>query len=199
MVKRARTGRGRLNSIELLPEICAPLIAKAASHLRNRDRSTQSIYEEFFDDCLLLQAEIHGEPEFDIPSKSAFNRYSIKLATLSHRLDETRRIAEAISEKFDAKASDDLTLIAAEAIKTLVFEVLTAAGDAGLEPKGAMALASALHKATQAQAVSSARREKIEKDFAKKVGNTLTTLEKEAGLSAERAADLRRQLLGVRK
>ena len=86
------------------------------------------------------------ELEFTVPSFSAFNRHAIKLATLSRRLDETREITGVLAEKFDAKASDDLTIIAAEAIKTLVFEVLTAAGESGVDPKGAMNLANALRR-----------------------------------------------------
>ncbi|MEI9850652.1 MAG: phage protein Gp27 family protein [Sphingomonas sp.] len=92
--------------------------------------------------------------EFAIPGRSAFNRYSIKLAFMTRRLDETREIAGTIAKRFDAEASDDLTLIAAEAIKTLIWEVLTAAGESGIDPKGAANLATALRAAAQAQGLS---------------------------------------------
>ena len=192
-------GRGRLTAIDLLPEQCNELIAIAAKQLQERDLTQTEIYKEFFEGCQALQAEHHGELEFKIPSKSSFNRYSIKLALITRRLEETREIAGAISERFDAEASDDLTLIAAEAIKTLIWEVVTGAGEAGIDPKGAMALASALHKANQAQSVSSKRRKEVEENFADQVDETIDKLQTEAGLSAERAADLRNQLLGVRK
>lgn len=161
-------GRGRLSGIELLPEECAPVVAWAAEALQDRDRPQTEIYQEFAARLQAVDKEYRGELEIRIPSFSAFNRYSIKLATMTRRLDETRDIAKAIAGKFDAAASDDLTLIAAEAIKTLIFELLTSKGESGIDPKGAMALANALRSAAQAQTVSSDRRRKAEADFKSK-------------------------------
>ncbi len=191
-------GRGRLSGIELLPPEADEAVAWAAAELRGRDRTQLDIYGEFVGKLEALMAESRGELEFAIPSFSAFNRYSIKLSTVTRRLEETREIAATISEKFDAKASDDLTLIAAEAIKTLVFEVLTAAGDAGIDPKGAMQLAAALRSATQAQGVSSARRAQVEKDFAAKAEAVLDKVARERGMSAETAEAIKAKILGVR-
>ncbi|MFD1330246.1 DUF3486 family protein [Mycoplana ramosa] len=170
-------GRGRPSNIELLPEPCAPVVAWAASELQKRDRTQLDIYKEFAEQLEAIQREHRGELEFVIPSFTAFNRYSLKLAALSSRLNQTREIAATIAEKFDAKASDDLTLIASEAIKTLVFELLTNAGEAGIDPKGAMSLANALHKASQAQSVSTARRQKVQTEFKEKVGEVVAAVE----------------------
>ncbi len=158
-------GRGRLNHIELLPEECGPVVSWAADALQDRDRTQTDIYAEFVSRLEALDKEYRGELQIRIPSFSAFNRYSIKLANMSRRLDETREIATAIAGKFDAEASDNLTLIAAEAIKTLIFELLTSKGESGIDPKGAMSLANALRAAAQAQTVSSDRRKKVEADF----------------------------------
>lgn len=166
---RSVKGRGRLSSIEQLPEECDEIIAAAADALRDRNRTQLDIYKEFAAALDALQREHRGELEFKTPSFSAFNRYSVKLATLMRRIEQTREIASSIARRFDAKASDDLTLIAAEAIKTLAFELLTAGGEAGIDPKGAMQLASALRSAVQAQGVSTARRQKVEKDFKSRV------------------------------
>lgn len=158
-------GRGRLNHIELLPEECAPVVAWAAAALQDRDRPQTEIYKEFVARLEAVEREYRGELQIKIPSFSAFNRYSIKLASMTRRLDETREIASAIAGKFDPQASDDLTLIAAEAIKTLIFELLTSAGESGIDPKSTMNLANALRAAAQAQTVSTERRRKVEKDF----------------------------------
>lgn len=193
-------GRGRLNNIELLPEACSSIVAWAASELQSRDRTQTEIYEEFVDKLQALDREYRGELVISIPSFSAFNRYSLKLATMTRRLDETREIASAIAGKFDAKASDDLTLIAAEAIKTLIFELLTSAGESGIDPKGAMSLASALHKANQAQSVSFSTKQKVEADFKTKVGQAVEAAEKlnassPAGLDAIRK--VREDIYGI--
>ncbi len=191
-------GRGRLTAIDQLPEECSPIVAWAADALQDRDRTQTDIYSEFVAKLEGLQREHRGELEFVIPSFSAFNRYSIKLATMTRRLDETREIATAIAGKFDAEASDNLTLIAAEAIKTLVFELLTNTGEAGLDPKGAMSLAAALHKATQAQTVSSDRRKKIEAEFKQQTEEAVAKVAKSKGLTAETTQAILSQILGVK-
>ncbi|MEA3533713.1 DUF3486 family protein [Rhizobium sp. CC-YZS058] len=191
--------RGRLNSIELLPEECDAIIAKAAADLQDRSRTQTEIYEEFHASLEALQREHRGELEFAIPSFSSFNRYSLKLAHISGRMNQTREIAATLAEKFDAKASDDLTLIAAEAIKTLVFELLTNSGEAGLDPKGAMSLANALRAAAQAQGVSTARRQKVEADFETKAKEAVNLVQRSRGLTDETASEILDQILGVQK
>lgn len=189
-------GRGRLTAIDLLPDECTEIIGWAAQELASRDRTQLVIYGEFKTKLIALQGETGIG--FDIPSFSAFNRHSTRLAQMTRRLEQTREIAATISERFDAEASDDLTLIAAEAIKTLVFEVLQDSGEGGLSPKGAMELANALRSATAAQSVSTARRQKVEAEFAKKTDAAIEKVAKEAGLSQDRIAQLRRDFLGVR-
>ncbi|MGI8395663.1 DUF3486 family protein [Agrobacterium deltaense] len=191
------TGRGRLSGIELLPEACADAVAWAAEELQKRDRTQTEIYEEFVGRLEAIDQEHRGELEFTIPSFSAFNRYSIRLATLTQRINQTREIATTLASKFDAAASDDLTLIASEAIKTLVFELVTAGGEAGFDPKGAKALADALFSATRAQGVSTNRRQKVEKDFAAKVDQAVDTVAKAKGLTRDTVADIKSQILGV--
>lgn len=191
------SGRSRLSGIELLPEECGPVVSWAAEQLQDRDKTQTEIYQEFYAQLEALKKEHRGELEFTIPSFSAFNRYSIKLAVMSQRMNQTREIATTIAAKFDAQASDDLTLIAAEAIKTLVFELLTSAGEAGIDPKGAMALANALRAATQAQGVSTVRRQKVEKEFAQQANEAIEKVAKAKGLTRDTVADIKAQILGV--
>lgn len=190
--------RGRPTNIEMLPEACAPVVAWAAEELQNRDRTQTDIYSEFVGKLEAIQREHRGELDFAIPSFSAFNRYSIKLAAMTQRLNETREIAATIASKFDAQASDDLTLIAAEAIKTLIFELLTSKGEAGIDPNGAKALANALRAAADAQGISTARRQKVEKEFGQKVNEAVDRVAGAKGLTRETVADIKAQILGVR-
>lgn len=191
-------GRGQLSGIERLPRECDPIILWAEEELRDRERTQTEIYEEFFLKMQQLQAEHRGELEFTIPSFTAFNRHSIKLAVLTRRMEDTSRIADAIGKKFDAAKSDNLTLIASEAIKTLVFELLTAGGEAGFDPKGAKALADALRSAAQAQHISTARRSKVDKEFKKDVEKAVDTVAKAKGMTAETAEAIKSQILGVK-
>lgn len=189
-------GRGRLSSFELLPPHCAPVIAWARDELQKRERTQTEIYEEFYGKMEALQREFRGEMDFVIPAFSSFNRYSVRLATMTGRMTEAREITSALAEKFDAADSDNLTLIAGEAIKTLVFELLTSAGEAGMAPKDAMQLAAALRAAAQAQGVSTKRRSGIEKEFAAKANEAVSKVVKLRGLSKE-TGDSILQFLGV--
>jgi hypothetical protein len=189
-------GRGRLSALDILPNECDAVVAWAAQELTGRDRTQTEIYAEFREKLIAVQGETGAG--FDIPSFSSFNRYSVKLAAMARRIEETRNIAAALSDRLDAGASDDLTIIAAEAIKTLIFEILQSAGDGGLSTKGAQELANALRAAAAAQSVSTARRQKVEAEFAEKVDEVVEKVGSEAGLSGEAVAKLRREFLGVR-
>ncbi|MEO1987569.1 MAG: DUF3486 family protein [Martelella sp.] len=191
----AKRGRGRLSNIDLLPTECDDVVAWAAQELGKRRRTQTEIYPEFRDKLLAIQGE-YGVA-FDIPSFTAFNRYSVNLARMTKRIEETREIAATIAQRIDAEASDELTLITAEAIKTLIYELLQATEDGGLDPKGAMQLANALRSAVQAQSVSSARRQKVEADFADKAKQAVQTVAKARGLSDEAAGEILDKLLGV--
>lgn len=198
-------GRGRLAAIDQLPEECEPIVSWAAQALADRTQTQVEIYGEFKQKLIAIQGE--QGIDFDIPSFSAFNRYSVRLAMVSRRLEQTREIAATLSERMDAAGSDDLTLIAAEAIKTLIFEVLQDAGEGGISPKGAMELANALRAASAAQISSSNRRLKleaeqrarqVEADMRAKAEKALDVLSNEPGVSKEAIARARREFLGVR-
>lgn len=194
----ARKGRGMLSSIELLPEACAPVVAWANEQLQDRDRTQVDIYQEFVTKLEELDRLYRGELDIKVPSFSAFNRHSIKLSALADRLNQTREIATTLAGKWDPEASDNLALIAAEAIKTLVFELVTAGGEAGFDPKSAKALAEALRAASAAQNVSTMRRQKVEAEFKKQAEEVIDKVATEQGLSAETIARLRVDFLGVR-
>jgi flagellar hook-basal body complex protein FliE len=189
--------RGQLSGIEKLPREADWVIAGAATALQDRKRTQTDVYEEFHSALEKLMAESRGELEFSIPSFSAFNRYSIKLAHMTRRLTETREIASTIAKKFDAGDSDNLTLIAAEAVKTLVFELLNNAGEGGMDPQGAMQLANALRSAAQAQGVSSKRRASVEAEFADKARAAVSKVVSSRGGASQETADIILKAIGV--
>lgn len=196
---KKKQGRGRLSSLELLPDVCSPVVAWAAKELSGDDRTAQDIYEEFYTKLGNIAADSHGELEFKIPSRSSFNRYSMRQATLRRRLDDTRRITNAMAESFTAEDSDELALIAGQAINTLIFELITNAGEAGIDPKGAMNLASALKNSLQAQNISTSRRQTIQKEFAGQAKDAIEKVGKAKGLSPELLDDILHEFLGVEK
>ncbi|NSZ48460.1 DUF3486 family protein [Agrobacterium vitis] len=168
-------GRGRLSSLQLLPRECNHVVQWAAEQLQDTSTSQIDIYKEFVTKLEQVQKESRGELDFKIPSFSSFNRYSINLDELTRQINEAREMASAVASTFDAEESDDLTLVATEAIKALVLASTRTKRDT-IDPKGIASLAAALHKASQAQSVSSDRRRKVETDFKQKAEKVFATV-----------------------
>lgn len=191
-------GRGRLNSIQLLPEACTPTVLWALGEMNKTGATLKDIYAEFVTRLQVVERENRGELEFKIPSFSSFHRHSFNLAVATKRMADVREIAGSLFEQYDPEESDQLTIIATEAIKTLVFEIYMSRGDK-VEAKDAQALANALRAAAQAQNVSSDRRRKVEAEFAAKAKEAVKTVQKAKGLTQEAADEILAKILGVQK
>ena len=190
------TGRGRLSSFDTLPPEADHIVSWAASELSDREKPQTDIYAEFVTRCQALMAEHRGELEFRIPSFSSFNRYSLRQARLSRRLDQTREIVATLAQKHDAKASDDLTIIAGEMLKSLVLHMLGDAAD-GVAPEDLKRLADGLKAAQVAQNLSADRRAKIETAVKDKMAEAVETVAKARGLTGETTEAIKAQILGV--
>ncbi|WP_375637063.1 phage protein Gp27 family protein [Bartonella sp. AP152HLJHH] len=189
-----KVGRGRLTAIDLLPQACDQIIAAAAEALNGREKTQKAIYDEFKAALKALKKEMGLS--FSIPSFSSFNRYSLRLAVMSRRLEQTREIAASLSQRFDAKASDNITLLTAAAIKELIFSTLSSGKN--LSPKAAQELANALKGVLAAEHLSTTRRQRLEKDFTTKASKAVDVAAAAAGLSEETARAIRAQVLGVK-
>ena len=190
------TGRGRLSSFDLLPLEAENIVAWAASELADRSKTQTEIYAEFVTRCEALMAEHRGELEFAIPAFSSFNRFSVRQARLSRRLDETREIVAVLAQKHDAKASDDLTIISGEMIKSVVLHMLGDASE-GIDPKDLKALADAFRAAQAAQNLSSDRKAKEDAKVKERLGEAVDAVAKARGMTGETAEAIKAQILGV--
>lgn len=190
------TGRGRLSSFDLLPSEADGIVAWAAGELADREKTQTEIYSEFVTRCEMLMAEHRGELEFAIPAFSSFNRYSLRLARLSRRLDQTNAIVAVLAEKHDAKASDDLTILAAQMIKDAVL-YMTSDGQDQLVAKDLKSIAEALRAAQAAQNLSADRRAKLDAEQKKRLVAAVETTAKARGLSAETTEAIKAEILGV--
>lgn len=187
-------GRGRLSSIEQLPEDCDDIVVWAATELREREHTQVDILEKF--NQKLRDRAIELNVELPVISASAFNRYSIKLALVTRRITEAREVASAVTARLQPGDTDELTVMTAELIKTLSFELLSSGQN--LTPKNAQELARALLGSVAAQKASTERREKLESKVEAAVDDTIEAVKSEAGLSEDQAAQIRQLVLGVR-
>lgn len=192
------TGRGRLSSLELLPPEANGIVAWAASELADREKTQTEIYAEFVTRCQQLMAEHRGELEFKVPAFSSFNRFSMRQARMSRRLDQTREIVKVLSQKHDAQTADEVTIIAAEMIKAAVLYA-TGDGEDVMGGKELKALAEALRAAQAAQNMSSDRKVKENAQLQKRLGEAVEAVAKAKGLTTETTEQIKAEILGVTK
>lgn len=183
----AKPSRGRLSSIDLLPPEADPIVQWAVEELQARERTQADILFEMND-----QLEAIGCERI---STSAFNRYSTRLAATTRRLQETRDIAKAVTERLGPERADDITIMIVEMIKSAAYSILETGK---VDTKGVMELSRGLQAALSAQKVSSDVRRRQEAEIEARVGEAVDAAGQAAGLSADRIAQLRRDFLGVK-
>ncbi len=186
--RERRASRGRLSSMDLLPEEAQDDVVWAVGELNKRERTAADILHEF--NGRLIDKGI------ETISKSAFNRRSVKLAAMSSRLNEARHIFAGLAPQFTAERVDENTTVLGEFIKLLIFELAQTDASA-MDPKGAMELAKAHLAVIQGQKLSADRRQKLEREFAEKAGKAIDQVAKQKGLSEEVRRELRADLFGV--
>lgn len=148
-------GRGRLSSIELLPDDCEPDIVWANEQLRDRTMPSIAILAEF--NARLADRGVSGV------SKSAWGRYSVRKAIQFRKLDDKRRMSAELIAQLGPNAADDVTVMVAELIKVSMFDLLEG-GE--LSAKGVMELSRALQATVSAQRGSEEYRRKLEQRVA---------------------------------
>lgn len=189
-------GRGRLSSIQLLPQECSDIVIWAAGELQQSPRTQLDIYQEFVLKLQERQRESRGELDFKIPSFSAFNRYSIDLDATTREMNEAREMASAVLSGLDHGDGDEITKFVGEALKAAVMAMLrTQKGK--LNPKNLMELASTMRMVTVAQATSAAHRQKLETEMATKTKEAIETVGKKAGISQDTLDEISRRLGAV--
>jgi hypothetical protein len=193
-----REGRGRLSTIDRLPDSAEPDIAWALQALRDRSMPANAILDEF-------NARLADRGIAKV-SSSAFNRYSIRKARQFRRLDELRDITNDLVASLGTSDADDVTIATAEILKACVYERVERASedDEGLKGKEIKELSNALKDIVAAQKGSAAYRQQLEQRMntqlekaAEKVGEAEQVM-REAGLSADQVAQIRRDVLGLR-
>lgn len=185
-------GRGRLNSVQLLPPEAEEDVAWAFQALRERKKTQDDILESFN-----LRLAVKGLGPI---SRSAFNRASIRSARAAHRLGEVREIAATIATKFEDGVDENVTLLVSETIKTLVFEMLENAGPLKATPMTAEMIANcaaALKSAQQAEKSAADTKKAVNDNFKKKIGETVDKVAQVKGLSAEAKEEFKKLLFGV--
>lgn len=191
-------GRGRLSSIEMLGEDYEDIVFWAGAELRKREHLQVDILEEF-NKRLAARADEIGET-FEPISKSAFGRYSLRLAGIARRLEHTREISKVLTDRLAPGETDQVTIALGELIKSAVFEAVGEAGDAGVPLMDLKFAGDALKSVVASQKASSELRAKQEAAIAarlEKAAETASSVAKAKGMSAETAEAIKASILGI--
>lgn len=183
--------RDRLSSLDQLPDLAQEDVRWALRELNARQRT----YEEIrFDLNVRLAAKGLGPI-----SSSAFGRKAIRQKALRHRMDVAREVLAGVAD-LTAGDVDEQTVKIGHIIMMLIAELIADGEDR--EPKEIKAIADAFKAIVTGQKISAERRRKVEAEAeAREKAKTAAAVEKvakEAGLSPEMVAQLRREFLGVR-
>lgn len=196
-------GRGRISSIDRLPEWCDEAVRWAFTALKDRDLTQLEILDGL-NERIRAAAWEQGltDPNL-IPqiSKSAFNRRAMRLAAVGRRLEETREIAAILTPRFEGENAEQITLLLAQTIKSLTFEMLESAGELSANGETAemlMFASRALKHAEEAARISADTKARILRDFTEKAEKTVDVVAKAKGLSAETVETIKANILGIR-
>lgn len=183
-------GRGRLSSLDLLPEEAQDDLVWACQQLAARQRTQADILFEFND-----RLAVKGiEPV----SKSAFNRKAIRIAAATRRQRETREIFSALSGDIEPARIDEHSIVLGEFLKTLIFELLQP-GAAEHDADSAMKLSRGFKEIMVGQKISADRRAAEEKRANDKAVQAIEAVGKAKGLTMETVEAIKNNVLGIRK
>jgi hypothetical protein len=202
---RGRDGRGRLSSIDTLPEECDEDIAWANAELRERKTPQNEILREF--NARLADKGIKGV------TKSAFSRYSIRFAQEVRKMEASRQITDVILSRIEPGERSDGMIAATELLKYRILEMVRAEEEPDPKLLGGATLAlQRLSSLTAREAEAQRRDRKDQRDQADRdaqaereaqarvnaeAADAATDIAREAGLSADRIAAIRKGVLGL--
>lgn len=179
-----RDGRGRLSSIDMLPDDAEPDIVWANEQLRDRSMPSNAILAEF--NARLADRGIGPV------SKSSWGRYSVRKAIQFRKHDEARRMSAELVAQLGVEGADEVTVMVAELIKVAMFEVLEGGK---LNTKNLMELARGLQSVVGAQKTSTEHRRKLQEGVLAKVDKAI----ERAGEDSEAGADAQAVLKRIRE
>ncbi len=133
-------------------------------------------------------------------SRSSVGRYKKKYEDSLARYREAQEVAAVWVAKLGEDPNGDVGRLIAEMLKTVAFQTLAEMGDteAAAKPQDIMRLAKAIKDLEGAGKLSLERELKIRKEMQGKMAKQAETVAQEMGLTAERAAELRKKLAGVK-
>ncbi|WP_333986796.1 DUF3486 family protein [Providencia huaxiensis] len=183
--------RGRPSKIDLLPDAIRDQLHALLRDKRHTQEDIRAAVNELIDES--------GLPEDLKISRTGLNRYASRMETLGAKIREGREIADVWVSKLGSAPTSDVGKLLQEFVKSLAFEtsMSLSEGDAVVEPKALAQLALVAARIEQAAMMSTKREKEIRAAFAAEAATEAEKIVKQAGLTEEAAANIKRQILGI--
>lgn len=191
MSEAKRTTRGRASKVDLLPDEI-----RSALHAMLRDkRHTQTDIREAVNELI----DEHGLPDELKLSRSGLNRYASNMEQVGSRIREAREVSKQWVAKLGAEPEGDVSRVLVEMVRTLAFDsvIKMSESEKPLEPKFIKELAIGIERLEKAASESQKRELEIRKQIAAETADAVDSIVKQAGLTADTIADIKRQILGI--
>lgn len=138
-------------------------------------------------------------------SRSAVGRYAKSARERMETYRQAREIAAVWAKRMEEQPNGDVAQLNLQLMSTLAFKVLSEIGEGGAEgevtaaagPMDIMLLAKGLEHLAKAERHNLDRELKLRKEIAQQAAERAVASAKRAGLSAEAAAEIRRDILGI--
>lgn len=191
MASEQRPTRGRPSKIDLLPDSIRDQLHQMLRDKRHTQEEIREAINELIDS--------HDLPEDMQISRTGLNRYASRMEEFGAKIRASREMAEIWAAKLGSAPTSDVGKLLLEFVKTLAFETSMDMAERGksVEPKALGQLALVAQRLEAAAMASHKREKEIQQEFAKKAAAAAESITRSAGLSAETAADIKRQILGI--
>lgn len=141
--------------------------------------------------------EEEGHPER--LSKSAVNRYAVKMEEVGAKLRQSREVARMWIGRLGSEPQGEVGKLLNEVVRNLAFEAALRASedDEPIEPKMLKNLAIAVERLERAASQNMKVEEEIRKQKERLKQETLKAVEAEGGLSDETVDAIKKRILGI--
>jgi len=179
------------SKIQQLPD---DIRSQLSAMLRSGSMSQKDILEEV--NQLILESGLPPEEQI---SRSAMNRFAKRMEEAGSRMAQAREVAEVWTSKLGQAPTSEVGKLLQEFVRTMAFETSMKMMDASDGEDGKMIDPKSLviQRVEQAAMTSHKVEKEIRAAFAAEAATAAEKIVKQAGLTAETAAEIRRQILGI--
>ncbi len=143
----------------------------------------------------ILEDEGHGERL----SKSAVNRYALKMEEVGAKLRQAREVSQMWIGRLGAEPQGEVGKLLNEMVRTLAFEavVTMSEGEEPVDPKMIKDLAIGIERLEKAASENVKRDEEIRRRAMQEAADKAEQIAKKGGLSAATVQTIRSEILGI--